>query len=117
MEDTGSRHQYRFRYRRSMMPLNLNRASPIRILCLGAHSDDIEIGCGGTVLRFLKEHRDATVDWVVFSSNRERAEEARKSASSFLKGARRKKIAVKCFRDGFFPYQGALIKRQFEKLK
>lgn len=87
------------------------------MLCLGAHADDIEIGCGGTVLRWLKELAGLEVHWVVLSSDRERKREASKSADLFLKGAGKKKVFIEGFRDGFFPYQGAEIKEYFEALK
>jgi LmbE family N-acetylglucosaminyl deacetylase len=93
-------------------------ASPARrILCLGAHSDDIEIGCGGTVLRWLEENPGLEIYWVVLSSGRERKKEALKSAALFLKGARKSKVHVEDFRDGFFPYNGAAIKEYVEALK
>ena len=88
-----------------------------RVLCLGAHSDDIEIGCGGTILRLLAEHSNLSVYWVVFSANQARRREALTSARLFLGGTKSKKIVVHSFRDGFFPYQGARIKREFELLK
>ncbi len=88
-----------------------------KLLCLGAHSDDIEIGCGGTVLRWLQEDPSLEVFWVVFSSNKERKKEASRSADLFLKGAGKKKVLIESFRDGFFPYQGAEIKEYFEGLK
>jgi LmbE family N-acetylglucosaminyl deacetylase len=103
-----------------MLPLNLprNPATPLKLLCLGAHSDDIEIGCGGTILQWLATNPNLEVVWVVFSSGREREKEARTSASLFLKqGKGRKKVIVKKFRDGFFPYQGTKIKEFFEELK
>ena len=79
-------------------------ATPLQLLCLGAHSDDIEIGCGGTILQLLSDYRNVNVVWVVFSSGREREREARASAALFLKQAKRRtKIIVKNFRDGFFP--------------
>lgn len=87
------------------------------LLCLGAHSDDIEIGCGGTILKFLKTYPNAKVTWVVFSGKGSRIEEAEASASSFLATASEKQIFVKDFRDGFFPYNGADIKEYFEELK
>ncbi|HUM00702.1 MAG TPA: PIG-L deacetylase family protein [Thermoanaerobaculia bacterium] len=90
--------------------------SPLRLLCLGAHSDDIEIGCGGTILRLLAERR-ASVDWVVFSADTVRAREARKAASLFLRGAAASRVTVRRFRDGFFPAQFAKIKGEFERLK
>ena len=89
----------------------------MRILCLGAHSDDIEIGCGGTVLRILEENADAEVLWVVMGASGQRADEATASAKSFLARARQKEVIVKEFRDGFFPYIGAEIKGFFEELK
>jgi LmbE family N-acetylglucosaminyl deacetylase len=87
------------------------------MLCLGAHSDDIEIGCGGTILQLLSSHPNVDVSWVVFSSGRKREREARTSATLFLKQAKRHKVTVKKFRDGFFPYEGARIKEFFETIK
>jgi LmbE family N-acetylglucosaminyl deacetylase len=102
-----------------MLALNLpqNDSASFKILCLGSHSDDIEIGCGGTILRLLSRNRNAEVVWVVFSSNREREREARKSAELFLAQAKRKEIIVNDFRDGFFPFDGPKIKEFFEGLK
>ncbi len=88
-----------------------------KILCLGAHADDIEIGCGGTILRWLQEHDDLEFWWVVFSSDKKRKNEALKGADRFLRGTRKKTVAVESFRDGFFPYIGANIKEYFEALK
>src|SRR5262245_50838690 len=91
--------------------------SPLRLLCLGAHSDDIEIGCGGTILRLLDDYQNVSVRWIVFSSNPERAQEARDSAAAFLERAATKEVAVHRFRDGFFPFVGDQIKEVFESLK
>jgi len=90
--------------------------APLRLLCLGAHSDDIEIGAGGSILELLGGRRPVDVDWVVFSGDAAREKEARRSAALFLKGARRTCVIVKQFRDGFFPYEPA-IKQVFEDLK
>lgn len=87
------------------------------VLALGAHCDDIEIGCGGTLLRLLAEEPGLDVTWVVFCSNPERAREAQASAEAFLAGAARKRIVIKSFRDGFLPYAGAAVKEEFEALK
>lgn len=88
-----------------------------RILCLGAHSDDIEIGCGGTILELLRTRRDLDFHWVVFSSGSDREREARHSAQLFLKGAAGKNIHILNFRNSFFPFEGAKIKEFFEDLK
>lgn len=92
-------------------------ASSLSILCLGAHSDDIEIGCGGTLLSLLQRHPGSTVNWVVLGAAGERAEEARASAGEFLQPAGAAKVAVHDFRDGFFPSCFVDIKETFERLK
>src|SRR5881397_2105769 len=94
-----------------------DKSHPLRLLCLGAHSDDIEIGCGGTVLRLLDEYEETSVCWVVLASSGRRDEEAVASAEKFLAGAKRKEIIVADFRDGFFPYHGERVKEFFEGLK
>jgi LmbE family N-acetylglucosaminyl deacetylase len=88
-----------------------------RILCLGAHSDDIEIGCGGTILKLAESRRPPEVTWVVFSSGPERDREAHESAGLFLKGIKKRSVIVKNFRNGFFPYVAVEIKEFFEELK
>jgi LmbE family N-acetylglucosaminyl deacetylase len=90
---------------------------PFRILALGAHCDDIEIGCGGTLLHLLASHTNLCFDWVVFTSNAERAREAEASAERFLHGAKEKRVTIKQFRNGYFPDQWARIKDEFEALK
>jgi LmbE family N-acetylglucosaminyl deacetylase len=102
-----------------MLELRLTKNTDTRckVLCLGAHSDDIEIGCGGTVLRLLDTHRQLEFYWVVFSSGPRRKDESKKSASLFLKRAARKTVMVKDFRTSFFPFVGAEIKQFFEELK
>jgi LmbE family N-acetylglucosaminyl deacetylase len=82
----------------------------LRILCLGAHSDDIEIGCGGTILRLLEENPAAEVCWVVLGATGPRVAEATESANEFLAGAKKKEILIKGFRDGYFPQAWADIK-------
>lgn len=93
------------------------RGKSLKVLCLGAHSDDIEIGCGGTVLKLIKGHQHVAFDWVVLSADEKRRKEAEISAAAFLAGAGQMKIVVKTFRDGFFPYVGGEIKEYFEELK
>jgi len=90
---------------------------PLRtILCLGAHADDIEIGCGGTLLKLLAEHERVSVHWIVFSGSAARAAEARHSANEFLRDATATDVQILSFRDSFFPHVGAEIKEMFAKL-
>ena len=102
-----------------MLGLSLARdpRRPLRVLAVGAHADDIEIGCGGTILRMVAEHPGLAVDWVVLSGDGERADEAADSAAAFLDGAGEARVTVERFRDGFFPYTGAAVKERFERLK
>jgi LmbE family N-acetylglucosaminyl deacetylase len=93
------------------------RRGPLRVLCLGAHGDDIEIGCGGTVLKLIETQPAVAVKWVVFSATLEREKEALRSANAFLGKALERQISVEKFRDGFFPYIGKEIKEYFEQLK
>ena len=90
---------------------------PLKLLCLGAHPDDIEIGCGGTILRLVAEVPDLVVRWIVFSGAGLREAEARDSAAAFLENVAEKQIQVLEFRDGYFPFQGADIKDCFEAIK
>ena len=102
-----------------MLPLTLGLrpGSPLDLLCLGAHADDIEIGCGGTLLRLLGERRRVRVHWVVFSADGVRGREARRSATRLLRGAAKVEIRLERFRDGFLPYEGAAVKEVFERIK
>ncbi len=101
-----------------MRSLNLaSPGAPLRVLCLGAHSDDIEIGCGGTILNWIEQGVALDVHWVVFSASDARAEEASRSAEGFLQGVTRSKVSLCEFRDGYFPYQGVALKDRFEMLK
>jgi LmbE family N-acetylglucosaminyl deacetylase len=93
------------------------RRGPLKLLCLGAHADDIEIGCGGTILRLAAEIPNLVVRWIVFSGAGPRGAEARNSAAAFLEDIAEKQIQVLEFRDGYFPFQGADIKDHFEALK
>lgn len=91
--------------------------APLRILCLGAHSDDIEIGCGGTLLRLLNDYPGCSVHWVVFAAPGEREAEARASAGAFLALAGASVIEIKQHRESYFPTESAAIKDGFEALK
>src|SRR5579885_1295249 len=88
-----------------------------RVLCVGAHCDDIEIGCGATMLRLLRENPGLHVTWVVLSSTAQRRREALLSAKLFLGEAKGKRIQIRNFRDSYFPYQGGKIKDYINTLK
>ena len=101
-----------------MIEINLGRKKdgPLKVLCLGAHSDDIEIGCGGTILRLIQEYSGITFYWVVFSAIGVRKAEAQRAAESFV-GTHLDRLLLNEFRDGFMPYNGAEVKAIFEKMK
>lgn len=98
-----------------MIHLNLDRGATqaLKVLCLGAHSDDIEIGCGGTVLRLAAQYPGCEFHWIVFSATGVREAEARRAAGLFA-GARLKQPVLKSFQDGFMPFVGAQVKAVFE---
>jgi len=101
-----------------MLELNLSKKSgdPFVVLCLGAHADDIEIGCGGTLLRFCETIPNIKFYWVVFSASGRRCQEATKAAELFTSG-HEKQVILKQYRDGFFPYCGSEVKDFFEEMK
>jgi LmbE family N-acetylglucosaminyl deacetylase len=101
-----------------MMTLRLGdgRSGPRRVLCLGAHSDDIEIGAGGMVLELRRRRPGVQFQWVVFSAAGVRATEARQSARRFLGAMGEDAIRLFTFRDGFFPSEFADIKDTFEQI-
>jgi LmbE family N-acetylglucosaminyl deacetylase len=90
---------------------------PLHILALGAHCDDIEIGCGGTLLKLLENRPNISVLWVVFSSDSTRKAEAESSAASFLGDSQTSEIQIKNFRSSYFPHVGADIKDYFADIQ
>jgi LmbE family N-acetylglucosaminyl deacetylase len=99
------------------LAFNKPRRKRLHILALGAHCDDIDIGCGASMLNLLERHPGAEVTWVAFGSTPVRAREFRASAKRFLRRAGNATVLVHQFRDGFFPAQYAAIKEVFESLK
>jgi len=98
--------------------LTLSAAEPVRrILVIGCHSDDIEIGCGGTLLTLADSGPDLEIDWVVLAAAGARGDEARASAAAFTEGIATVRVEVHEFRDGFLPYTGGEVKQVFEDLK
>ena len=102
-----------------MLTLRLDQADrPISsVLCVGAHGDDLEIGCSGTLMKLAEQGERIHVTWVVFSGDDVRATEARVSAMEVLRGFKTHDIVIKRFRDGFFPSLFDEIKDEFEALK
>lgn len=102
-----------------MIQLKLDHkgSDPLQILCLGAHSDDIEIGCGGTILRLAQQYPSCIFHWVVFSAAGVRGDEARRAANMFVESSRLNGPILKALPDGFMPYIGAEVKSAFEDLK
>jgi LmbE family N-acetylglucosaminyl deacetylase len=101
-----------------MLSLNLKKdaTGELTILCLGAHCDDIEIGCGGTLLHLKAAFTRSRFHWVVFSASEPRGQEATKAAELFTAGCE-KRILLKAYRDGFLPYSGGVVKDFFEETK
>jgi LmbE family N-acetylglucosaminyl deacetylase len=102
-----------------MHSLNLphDASFPLRILCLGAHSDDIEIGCGGTLLRLAQQYPNCVFHWVVLSASGVRATEAQRAAELFAGRNALQGPLLKAYQDGFMPFVGAEVKATFEELK
>ena len=93
--------------------LNSDPTEPLNVLCLGAHSDDIEIGCGGTILRLAKSYPNCAFYWIVFSAVGGRREEAERAAQLFAGTNLRGRVLL-TFGDGVMPYSGVEIKAVFE---
>ena len=102
-----------------MLSLSLGgSARPLRsVLCIGAHCDDIEIGCGATVLRLAARYPNVEFHWIILSSSPVRSAEARASADRFLRDVKHRVVEIAEFRNSFFPFEGARIKEHFEALK
>jgi LmbE family N-acetylglucosaminyl deacetylase len=101
-----------------MLKLNFprNDRDSLNVLCLGAHCDDLEIGCGGTLLHLKETLPGVKFHWVVFSASGPRGQEANKAAELFTAGCDRE-IVLKAYRDGFLPYDGGEVKGFFEEMK
>jgi LmbE family N-acetylglucosaminyl deacetylase len=102
-----------------MLPLQflLPAGRAPRVMFIGAHADDIEIGCGGTVIELLRRHPDAQVHWCVLSAEGPRRAEARHAARALLRGSRGAVLDLQDFRGAHFPVEWAAIKAHFESLK
>jgi LmbE family N-acetylglucosaminyl deacetylase len=99
------------------LSLSVSKGVPLKALFLGAHSDDIEIGCGATIRQWLSAGVSLDATWVVLCAEGDRAEEARRSAEDFLRGAAGSRVVIGGFRDSFLPYVGSAVKDFYEALK
>jgi len=102
-----------------MIKLSLDGGSrpPLQVLCLGCHSDDIEIGCGGAILQLARQYPGCRFHWVIFSAIGVRETEAQRSAALFAESITLETPILKSFKDGFMPYVGEEVKAVFEDLK
>lgn len=99
-----------------MIHLNMSdhAGGALKVLCLGSHSDDIEIGCGGTILRVAEQYPRSEFHWAVFTAAGVREAEAGRAAELFA-GQRLKSVRLQAFQDGFLPYVGGEVKAVFEE--
>ena len=97
--------------------MNVSFTEIQQVLCVGAHADDLEIGCGGTVLQLISKYPNAKFHWVVLGASGVRSQEALNSANAFLANAASPQIVIRDFRDGYFPSELPRIKDYFEELK
>jgi LmbE family N-acetylglucosaminyl deacetylase len=106
-------------FSRPMIELSLSGGTTrtLNVLCLGCHADDIEIGCGGTILRLAEQYPNSVFHWVVFSATGARRVEAQRAAALFIDSTRLRGPLLKEFPDGFMPFVGAEVKAVFEGLK
>ncbi len=100
-----------------MLSLSLPRGEPLKVLCLGAHCDDIEIGCAGTLMTLQERHPGMSFDWVVFTREGTRELETRKAAAAIHGATAAASVEVLDYRMSYLPYQGAEVKDRFETIK
>jgi len=99
------------------LTFNIPGKRPPRFMFIGAHCDDIEIGCGGTVIELLRRYPEASIHWIVLSSEGERKNEAKLGAQSMLRRIHDRMVTIKDFRGAYFPSEAPAIKECFEELK
>lgn len=102
-----------------MFPLNLAalHGRRLEVLCIGAHCDDIEIGCGGILLTLQQRHADCRIHWLVLTSIPTRRAEAVAAAQALVRPSARGEVRICELPDGLLPAHFAEVKRHFEDLK
>lgn len=100
-----------------MFPLTLDRTRPLKVLCLGAHCDDIEIGCGGTLLRLAAQQPDMEMRWEVFTGSALRHGETRRAADHLLDGIARSRLELHSLPESYLPQHWGAVKERFERIK
>jgi LmbE family N-acetylglucosaminyl deacetylase len=88
-----------------------------KVLCFGAHCDDIEIGCGGTLIELHRRHPQLRFIWMVFSGVGERERETRAAAAMLMGSGANVTVEVRDFRGSYFPHCAAAIKDAFEEMR
>ncbi len=97
-----------------MLPFHLRQIRTV--LCIGAHADDIEIGCGGTLLQLSRAVPDLHVEWAVFSGQGQRHDEAKQSADTWLGEVASKRVRLHSFADSYFPADWKAIKMEMQRM-
>src|SRR5579884_1355325 len=87
----------------------------LRVACIGAHCDDIEIGCGGLLLELCRARPRVSFRWFIAVAPQRRAAETRLAAARLLSGAASHEIAMHEFADGYLPYSAAEVKRALDE--
>src|SRR5437867_12260024 len=90
---------------------------PLRVVCIGAHADDLEIGCGGTIRQLVERHPGSVVRWWVLTSDEKRRREAENAARCLLGDVCSLEVTVSNFRDGYLPADIGSVKEAFEAFR
>lgn len=101
----------------SNMTLGFRFPENAELLCIGAHCDDIEIGCSGSILRLMELYPDIHITWLILTGNADRQAEAKESARRLIGEEKNFELILHDFRDGYLPYNGSLVKDAFEAVK
>jgi LmbE family N-acetylglucosaminyl deacetylase len=101
---------------RVLTPTFGNLAAGSTVLCIGAHCDDIEIGCGATLRRIARDNPACRIVWAIFAGNETREHESRAAAQALL-GEQRAQLQFMKFRESHFPSQFDAVKAAMESLK